>query len=862
MRSFTHRLVRVLFRTISLCSLVTSYEVRSINTAWGVVRGELVHPDGADLAPVTQFLGVPYGVAPSGQFRFNMAISAAKWTHLPKEARRLSPACIQTQLPELSETRAFKQMSAQRFDYVHRLLPKLKLQSEDCLYMNLFVPERLESSHRDSPLPVLVVVHGDEYGWNAGSPYNGSILASHGQIVVVTLNYRLGVFGFLGRCESSSCSGNSGISDLVSALTMLNVVLPPFGGDPKAVTLLGWGSGASLVSLLMASPLTQPGRRLFRRAILLDGTALAPWAMAHNPQQYFAQVAENLGCLSKNRSSIYNDQVDTTLRCMQDHSADNVTKAVHAITIPTFLSGFAPIVDGQLIPNSPRISFSSQYGSLFREIDLLVGFSSNPAHYLLSNEDLKSGLSKERRQKIFRTLVRNLYDYHRTELLAAIINEYTDWENPRDHPKSIRNGVLAVLNDVLFTAPLIETLRMHSADEVRKEASTFMFVFGHETRSWMNEQPNSGLRGSLTGDHIPYIFGYPLAGGDSEEKLYAGFSAEDRGISQVMMHYVANFVKSGDPSKPAMMRKSFPMGDAFHSTAWPQFDQPNREAYLEITDRPRVKNYYRNARVGFWTSLVPAIHSAGRDGGDVPVEHHLLPDHFRKDTFFGRVRSFAPFANHPFPAPPMPPSPPPENLKKTTTMKPPTVTPSPPIDNSAVATSQYSTMLSVTVAVGCGLLFLNICVFFGLYRQCDKNKRSKKKLQLQYQTYASNQASVPEQYNTLNSPLSLMPPPPPPITLSSSAMHSVPVNDEMFERPMFAPTPLSSGGAADSVSSNVIPRHSFQEQEPLLSASHKAVRAGVSPSCPRHGRAVLSLHPSRGSLTSSGNAPTLEEIQV
>ena len=77
------------------------------------------------------------------QYRFNMAISAAKWTHLPKEARRLSTACIQTDLPELSETKAFKQTSAQRFDFVHRLLPQLKSQSEDCLYMNLYVPERL-----------------------------------------------------------------------------------------------------------------------------------------------------------------------------------------------------------------------------------------------------------------------------------------------------------------------------------------------------------------------------------------------------------------------------------------------------------------------------------------------------------------------------------------------------------------------------------------------------------------------------------------------------------------------------------------------------------------------------------------------
>ncbi|EYC34579.1 hypothetical protein Y032_0001g479 [Ancylostoma ceylanicum] len=154
--------------------------------------------------------------------------------------------------------------------------------------------------------------------------------------------------------------------------------------------------------------------------------------------------------------------------------------------------------------------------------------------------------------------------------------------------------------------------------------------------------------------------------------------------------------------------------------------------------------------------------------------------------------------------------------------------PSPPFDNVEVSSGQYSTMLSVTVAVGCGLLFLNICVFFGLYRQvrcvaqnpsslychqslqCDKNKRSKKKLQLQYQTYASNQASVPDQYNNLNSPLSLMPPPPPPITLNSSAVHSLPVHEEMFDRQMFAPAPLSSG--TDSASASVIPRHSFQEQ--------------------------------------------------
>ncbi|CAP27658.1 Protein CBR-NLG-1 [Caenorhabditis briggsae] len=786
---------------------IRSYDVRSVSTSWGMVRGEVVSPEGEDLPPVAQYLGIPYGVAPTGQYRFNMAISAAKWTHLPKDARKVSPVCIQTDMPELSETKAFKHTSAQRFDFNHRLLPNLKKQSEDCLYMNIYVPERLESS-RDNYLPVMVVVHGDEYGWGTGNAFNGTTLAAYGHIIVVTLNYRLGVFGFLGRCESSSCSGNSGISDLVSALTMLNVILPSFGGTQnRSLWLVSWGSGASLVSLLMASPLTQPGRRLFRRAILLDGSALSPWAISQNPQQYFMQLAEELACAPKNRSSSFNENVDTILRCMQVHSSENITKAVLKIDVPTFLSGFAPIVDGQLIPNNPQVSFSTQYGSLFREIDLLVGISSNPSHHMISNEDLKVGISKEKRMRIFRSLVRNLYDFHREEILASIINEYTDWENPRDHPKSIRNGVLSALSDVLYTAPIIETLRSHSPDEVRKEANTFMFAFAHETRSWSQEQPNSGIRGSLSGDIVPYVFGYPLAQGDSEERLYSGFNSDDKGISKVMMHYVSNFVKSGDPSKPNPMSKNFPMGDVFHSTAWPQFDQPNREAYLEITDRPRVKNYYRNAQVGFWNNFIPQLHRKGKETEPVGEEHHLLQDHFRKDSYFGKTRHFSTFANMPFPPPPMPPSPPPELTTKPKTSESPTTLQT-TTEVERVQAGGYGRALALVILVGVAFLIINLCILLAIRREWVGKKRTKKNFQLQYQTYNSTHGGPggAEQYNSLNSP------------------------------------------------------------EPLLAGSHKNSNSmrppGISPTCPRHGRAALAMQNSRGNSLTAAQAPTLEEIQV
>lgn len=89
------------------------------------------------------------------------------------------------------------------------------------------------------------------------------------------------------------------------------------------------------------------------------------------------------------------------------------------------------IRNSQIVPNHPKVSFSPKFGALFRDIDLMIGTVSNPAHHLMSNYDLEHGIDQERRDKILRTLVRNLYDFHRTEIFNAIVNEYTDWENPK-----------------------------------------------------------------------------------------------------------------------------------------------------------------------------------------------------------------------------------------------------------------------------------------------------------------------------------------------------------------------------------------------------------------------------------------------
>uniref|UniRef100_A0A915PBX8 Carboxylesterase type B domain-containing protein n=1 Tax=Meloidogyne floridensis TaxID=298350 RepID=A0A915PBX8_9BILA len=714
--------------------------VHSTNTPFGIVRGIKVWPSGmpkadVSLSPVVQYLGIPYGSAPVGNHRFKMPISAPKWIHQPKDAFKSPPSCIQSGLPLLSESEALKVTTAQRFDRLHRILSKLKFQSEDCLFLNLFVPEK--DKFRDAqPLPVLVLIHGDtDYGWGGANAFNATLLASFGQIVVVTLNYRLGVFGFLGRCDLNSCAGNAGLSDLVAALKMLSLILPSFGADPDAVTLLGWESGAALVSLLMASPITQPKGRLFRRAVLLDGTALSPWAMANNPQDQFIQLARILQCSSNSEGEDFinlknqKEFISRLLECMQEQNLQNLTNAAKKVSnlSPTFL----------------------------RTVQ-------HPAQHLIADQDMQNGLNIERRDKILRTLVRNIFDFHRSEILQAILNEYTDWENPKNHSKSMRNGLMEILGDLLFTAPLIETAKAHSLDEGPiKAANTFFFVFTHETNAWMKEQPNSGLQGSFTGDHLPYILGHPFtAGGDlsdgslSTNKLLQ-FSPEDKQISRVMMTFMANFVKSGDPTRPLPMSSQSNIEDRFQGLPWPQFSSQTREAYLEISTRPRVKNYYRNSNVQFWNGFIPILNKRGDK--DIPEEHHFLPNHFDRSSFFGQPRPFSTYHNFAFPPPPMPPTPFPKELRNkliaaytippTSTIHPTQISNESPnkqpennlIENTGKAglLFLYNPTWGWLILFGVGLTAINLCILVIFSKKCARrNSNSKKKFN--YQSYSTS----------------------------------------------------------------------------------------------------------------------------
>lgn len=194
------------------------------------------------------YLGIPFAAPPIGDFRWRAPQPVVPWTGV-KLATSFSPACAQTA------------------DWITN--PK----SEDCLYLNLWTPEK---AHK---LPVIVWIHGGGmYGGTAGVPVqDGANLARRGA-VVVTLNYRLGIFGFFAHPELSAespshTSGNQGILDQIAALRWVKNNIAAFGGDPGRVTIMGNSSGGESVGLLVATPLA---KGLFQRAVAESGNDAMP----------------------------------------------------------------------------------------------------------------------------------------------------------------------------------------------------------------------------------------------------------------------------------------------------------------------------------------------------------------------------------------------------------------------------------------------------------------------------------------------------------------------------------------------------------------------------------------------------------
>lgn len=164
--------------------------------------------------------------------------------------------------------------------------------------------------------------------------------------------------------------------------------------------------------------------------------------------------------------------------CIASASVENITKVARNIEPPTYLNVFGPTVDGSMVINDPRHNLE-QYSDLFRGLDVMIGLTKTEAFHLLGNRELIEGVDRRKRDQIYRTLVTNLFQYHRNEILSAVEDEYTDWQSPGMHQSgNIRKAILQALGDGLFVSPAISVARFHSRPKqpFNHETGTFMDV--------------------------------------------------------------------------------------------------------------------------------------------------------------------------------------------------------------------------------------------------------------------------------------------------------------------------------------------------------------------------------------------------
>jgi len=272
---------------------------------------------------------------------------------------------------------------------------------------------------------------------------------------------------------------------------------------------------------------------------MLSGSALSPWAVASDAIKHGKTVANAVGCSVENSSGSTSGAskiaaAEKLLECLRQKPVEQLLSV--ELHTPAHLTSFGPVIDGIVIPGDPK-AMMSKPNSIFANYPLLFGITKAEAFDQFSAYDERHGIDISRRDRLLRTLVRNLFQFHLQEILATIVNEYTDWSRPFFHPISLFDSLVDIFSDALIVAPTIQTGLLHA----KQSRETYFYTFEHQTEN--GDYP--GRLGCVHGQDLAYIFGAPLVASHRLSWFSSDFNRPEVALSQSLLYYLANFVKSG-----------------------------------------------------------------------------------------------------------------------------------------------------------------------------------------------------------------------------------------------------------------------------------------------------------------------------
>src|ERR1035437_513250 len=427
------------------------------------------------------YRGIPYAAPPLGDLRWRPPQPAPKWEGV-RAADKFGPACIQS----------------------NPAIANLQAPSEDCLYLNVWTPAKSANER----LAVMFWIHGG--GFTAGAPperlYHGEALAKKG-VVVVSVAYRLGAFGFLAHPELSAASdkrvsGNYGMLDMIAGLQWVQKNIAAFGGNPKRVTIFGESAGGIAVSMLCASPLA---KGLFQGAISQSGGSFGPVLGGGGP----GENVQPLAVAEKAAAAFLSAAGVASIADLRKLPAEKLLAASQGQRGVSW-----PIMDGWVIPDD---QYKLYQAGRYNDVPVLVGY----------NSDEGATFGAPRSQEAYVQSVRQRYGQFADTLLAA----YPGGEGPA--AKTARD----LQRDSMFGWHTWSWARLQTKTGKSK---AFLYYFDQHP-DHPADSPRAGF-GAAHGAEVPFVFQHL----DLPNRPPA--TAEDKALAEMITTYWTNFAKTGDPN--------------------------------------------------------------------------------------------------------------------------------------------------------------------------------------------------------------------------------------------------------------------------------------------------------------------------
>jgi para-nitrobenzyl esterase len=498
--------------------------VLQVRTESGIVEGAGI---GRGASRVRAFLGIPYAAPPLGDLRWRPPQPAAPWTGA-RRATKFGARCMQK--PVFGDM-AFRDLG----------------HNEDCLFLNVWTPASVNKK-----LPVMVWIYGGGFvtGSTSEARQDGSVLAAEG-IVVVSMNYRVGIFGFLVLPELAAesgrnAAGNYGLLDQLAALHWVRANIAAFGGDPDNVTIFGESAGSFSVSALMAS---SEAHGLFQKAIGESGAAFFSSAIAFDSlpareQRDATLIRASLG-----------EQTLAELRAMP------AQKLLNAFFKPGSALNFVfvPDIDGYFLRESlPAIFAAGQQN----DVPLLAGWNHDEGSFTLAAAPKRTTVDS------MKATAQKEFGAHAADFLR-LYSADTDAEAERSLEDFLGDRFIAW-----------SAWRWMEAQASTGKQPIYRYRFDLAPPG----DPNGPPLGAYHSSEIEYVFG------QLDSKAEVGWRPQDRKLSKQMREYWANFARSGDPNGPDLPK-------------WPVYSSGTGWQVMYLDERPEAHPDDRRSRYLFLATM-------------------------------------------------------------------------------------------------------------------------------------------------------------------------------------------------------------------------------------------------------------------